>query len=129
MQNNFIGNVEGDHNFLETNKTSDINVISGLSLSWTINGIAYKEYVNNFPTIIGRDSSHGIFISDGSISRKHAVITQKGGKYFIADLGSRNGIRKDSKVITGEYSIEHNCELVLGNVKLKFSIQNNIIQQ
>lgn len=42
-------------------------------------------------TIIGRDLTAHIRVDDGSVSRHHAGIFRRGDRYFIKDLGSRNG--------------------------------------
>ncbi len=42
-------------------------------------------------TIIGRSSYCTVSISDPSVSRVHASITQRAGQMFIQDLGSKNG--------------------------------------
>ncbi len=42
-------------------------------------------------TIIGRSSYCTASISDPSVSRVHASITQRAGAMFIQDMGSKNG--------------------------------------
>jgi len=41
-------------------------------------------------SVIGRSDYSSILIADPSVSRVHASITQRDGKTFIQDLGSRN---------------------------------------
>ncbi len=43
------------------------------------------------PVIIGRQAGATLQISTASVSRRHAMIEKDGEKFFIADLGSRNG--------------------------------------
>ncbi len=43
------------------------------------------------PVIIGRQAGATLQISNASVSRRHAMIEKDGEKFFIADLGSRNG--------------------------------------
>ena len=40
---------------------------------------------------LGRDSSNAVQLHDTEISRRHAEVTQSGGVYTLADLGSSNG--------------------------------------
>jgi diguanylate cyclase (GGDEF)-like protein len=42
--------------------------------------------------MIGRDTDADIHISDPAVSRRHARLVVEGGRYFIEDLGSANGI-------------------------------------
>ena len=61
-------------------------------------------------------------IRDGNISRKHAAIIYRGGKYFLKDLDSTNGIdyqgsRIDSKKVE-EGDVFHICDY-----ELRFTFQ------
>ena len=44
-------------------------------------------------TLIGRDPANQIWISDGSLSRRHCVVARRDAEIIIRDLGSRNGTR------------------------------------
>ena len=44
-------------------------------------------------TRIGRSPDNDIVLSDGKVSRHHAVITDDGATFLITDLGSANGVR------------------------------------
>jgi hypothetical protein len=85
------------------------------------NGQKYKIDKEKF--IIGRGSQMtDLTIRDGNISRKHAAIIYRGGKYFVKDLDSTNGIdyqgsRIDSKKIE-EGDVFHICDY-----ELRFSFQ------
>ncbi len=56
---------------------------------------------------IGRDGCDLNFPNDGFISGKHARITKSGGKYFLADNGSKNGtfyrITQEQELFHGDY--------------------------
>jgi predicted component of type VI protein secretion system len=51
--------------------------------------------------VIGRDSSNGVAINDGEISRKHAKLSLHGAAYVIQDLGSTNGTFVNGQRLTG----------------------------
>lgn len=80
------------------------------------NGQKYKIDKEKF--IIGRGSQMtDLTIRDGNISRKHAAIIFRGGKYYLKDLDSTNGIdyqgsRIDSKKIE-EGDVFHICDYEL----------------
>jgi pSer/pThr/pTyr-binding forkhead associated (FHA) protein len=42
-------------------------------------------------TTVGRSPDCDIFLDDVTVSRRHAVISDQGGKFVIEDLGSLNG--------------------------------------
>ncbi len=44
------------------------------------------------PVVIGRDNTCDLVLSDSGVSRRHGRIGWQGGRYFIEDLGSLNGI-------------------------------------
>ena len=48
-------------------------------------------------TLIGRSSDNAICIPDRSVSRKHGEIYFDDGRFYIRDLGSKNGIKVDEK--------------------------------
>lgn len=73
----------------------------------------------NEKTVIGRDSTADIVITDLSASRRHAEIVFEGGRVVVRDLNSRNGIsvngRKVSQAVLcpGERVRVGRCEFVL----------------
>ena len=42
-------------------------------------------------TTVGRSPDCDIFLDDVTVSRRHAVIAEQGGRFVIEDLGSLNG--------------------------------------
>ncbi len=42
-------------------------------------------------TVIGRGSTCHLVLPDDGVSRKHASVRRRGGAYYLADLGSKNG--------------------------------------
>ena len=93
-----------------------------LPLFLVFNGQKYRIDKEKF--IIGRGSQMtDLTIRDGNISRKHAAIIYRGGKYFLKDLDSTNGIdyqgsRIDSKKIE-EGDVFHICDY-----ELRFTFQS-----
>jgi len=69
-------------------------------------------------TLIGRDETAHVRISDGEISRRHAVIRFDPGRdrYVLCDLGSRNGSRvNDEPLINAERPINVGDKIHLGS--------------
>jgi pSer/pThr/pTyr-binding forkhead associated (FHA) protein len=84
--------------------------------------------------LLGRnDPQHGIFPEidltkhdpTSSVSRRHALIHQRNGQYFIEDLGSANGtfLNELTRLPKGEQRLLSNgAELKLGSVRLRFML-------
>lgn len=66
---------------------------------------------------IGRSSENDFVVPLEDFSRKHCVITQKGGYYFIMDVGSKNGVIIDKKRIVPNqhYPIYQGSDIILAN--------------
>ncbi len=65
---------------------------------------------------VGRSPENDIQIADGTVSRKHLKILKKGGKYFVKDLGSKNGTFVDGKHISAdvECEVQEGVPIVIG---------------
>ena len=55
---------------------------------------------------IGRGPENDIAIDDPSVSRVHAKLVQKGSRYFIEDMGSRNGTWVKGGIISKGMEVE-----------------------
>ena len=70
-------------------------------------------------TTIGRSPDCGIFLDDVTVSRKHAVLVERDGGFFIEDQGSLNGTFVNRKrVESGQ--LEDGDELQIGKYRLTF---------
>jgi pSer/pThr/pTyr-binding forkhead associated (FHA) protein len=67
--------------------------------------------------VVGRTPPCDIPIEDGSISRKHAVITVKGGLATIKDLGSKNHTFFDNQRVNYEIELRTQTPITFGLVK------------
>jgi hypothetical protein len=72
--------------------------------------------------LIGRSSECHITIEDPLISRKHARVDIRGGDAFVVDLGSRNGVRVNGRLIKGEQLLKDGDRVRLGTQELVFTI-------
>lgn len=53
----------------------------------------YGVTFHTFPINIGRSETNHLVLDDTTVSRRHAMILEEGGAYFICDLDSKAGIR------------------------------------
>lgn len=73
--------------------------------------------------LIGRSDENQFSLEDSSVSRQHAVISAREGKYFIKDSDSRNGtVLEDKKLSPGEeVALAHLDEFRLGIYEIRFA--------
>ena len=71
------------------------------------------------PVFVGRDKSMDMVLDDPRVSRQHAVITAKDGSYVIQDVGGRNPVRVNRKVVV-RHELVDGDSVLLGNTHLKF---------
>lgn len=70
---------------------------------------------------IGRDKSCSISLPHVSVSKCHAKIALEGGRYYILDNGSTNGVVVNNKRITGKTRLQEKDVIVITNSKLIFT--------
>lgn len=67
---------------------------------------------------IGRDERNAIVLNDKSISRFHAEVRPEGGKFYIADMKSRNGVHMNGHQIKGKAALTLGVPVTLGAYEL-----------
>lgn len=79
-----------------------------------------KMPLNNFETSIGRSTMCDIVLGYNTVSRFHAVIARRRGRWIIFDTNSKTGtfVNKD-RVIERKY-LENGDTLIFGNAVFKF---------
>jgi hypothetical protein len=70
-------------------------------------------------TTIGRSPDCGIFLDDVTVSRRHAVLAEREGAFFIEDQGSLNGTFVNRKRVESA-QLEDDDELQIGKYRLTF---------
>jgi len=84
-----------------------------------------RQRVTHDSFVIGRGSkSADLVIKDGMISRKHAAVIFRSGKYYLKDLGSANGIRFRGMRIDNK-RIDEGDVFVIGDHELRFTYIDN----
>lgn len=73
-------------------------------------------------TVLGRSGECDIHLSDNRISRRHATISVRKGRAFLADLGSTNGTRLNGEKIREERLLTHGDRIELGPIVLHVSV-------
>ena len=70
-------------------------------------------------TMIGRSPDCDVFLDDVTVSRKHAILTERDKRYVIEDQGSLNGTFVNRRRIESA-ELEHGDELQIGKYRLTF---------
>jgi len=71
--------------------------------------------------IIGRGENCDIRLPHISVSKVHAVITQRAGQFYISDYNSANGVIINGKRVTRQYQLQEKDLIVITNSKLIFT--------
>jgi len=74
-------------------------------------------------TLVGRDPGCDIVVSDGSVSRKHALVERRSAGWFVVDQGSANGTFLDSQRVA-EAALHNGQELRFGAIAYKVEIES-----
>src|SRR4051812_33281225 len=69
---------------------------------------------------LGRDESCEVSLLDEAASRRHAAIARRGERFFVRDLGSRNGTRLNGGTLKVEEPLRSGDEVNVGATRLRF---------
>ena len=81
------------------------------------------ELIDDFTTI-GRSDDVDLTISDSSLSRRHAMLVNRVGSFFVSDLGSTNGTFVNKGLVCSARRLTEGDKLTLGSVTFKFTFQD-----
>jgi pSer/pThr/pTyr-binding forkhead associated (FHA) protein len=70
--------------------------------------------------IIGRSPSSNLVLEDQDVSREHAILRRTLDGVEILDLGSKNGVYVNNKLVSEVQSLKDGDEILLGSTKLEF---------
>ena len=70
-------------------------------------------------TTIGRSPDCGVFLDDVTVSRRHAALAQRDGRWVIEDLGSLNGTFVNRRRVESA-QLEDGDEIQIGKYRLTF---------
>jgi hypothetical protein len=70
--------------------------------------------------LIGRLADCAVIVSDGNVSRHHAVIQRAGSGFVISDLGSTNGTYVNGERLVADHRLSDGDRITVGTVALRF---------
>jgi len=80
-----------------------------------------RHELGDSPAVIGRSRDCTITLDDPNVSRRHAEIRHENGAYWIADLGSTNGLEVNGRR-QDRARLSHGDRIVIGRTDLGFEV-------
>ncbi len=77
--------------------------------------------VTRDPSLVGRDPTCEVVVTDGSVSRRHARLERRGGEWWVVDQGSANGTYVNSLKVA-ETALKNAQELRFGALAFRVDI-------
>lgn len=71
--------------------------------------------------VIGRSTDCDIVINHPTVSRRHCLITNEKGQYYISDLQSRNGVILNSKALLEKKPLKQMDRISIADISLVFA--------
>ena len=75
-------------------------------------------------SMVGRDPSCEVVVTDGSVSRRHARLEKRGGTWWVVDQGSANGTYVNSLKVA-EQALRNHQELRFGALAFRVDIRED----
>ncbi|MGZ6988625.1 MAG: FHA domain-containing protein, partial [Thermoanaerobaculia bacterium] len=69
-----------------------------LEIVYEIEGQTRRFLLSGGEVSIGRSSENGIVLNDFSVSRRHALLSERGGVWSVEDLKSTNGLKVNGEL-------------------------------
>jgi hypothetical protein len=73
-------------------------------------------------TSIGRAKSSAVVLDDGYVSTEHALLIQRGGQWWLEDLGSRNGTLLNGVALRETAVVSAGDVITIGGTALKVEV-------
>ena len=85
-----------------------------------------KRFELTRDTAIGRDTSNDICIDMSFVSRQHARVTRQEKRWFVQDLGSRNGTQVNGIPVEGITRLDNGDQIKVGGAIFKYIAGGNV---
>ena len=83
--------------------------------------LAWGEPIGTKGITIGRDDDNSIRLEDTKVSRHHAVVRPREGKWFVEDLDSTNGVYVNGAKVK-QAELRRGDQVRVGNYDLVFEV-------
>ena len=75
-------------------------------------------------TTLGRSAANAIVVPDTFASAEHALVSWRGGQWWLEDLGSRNGTRLNGEAVSAPTVLSAGDAILIGQVQFRFQLSN-----
>lgn len=72
------------------------------------------------PVVVGRHPDCHIRVLDDTVSRRHAQISYRDGRFFVEDLGSRNGTYLNGRKVTASARLMHRDKVSIADTAVEY---------
>ena len=74
-------------------------------------------------TGLGRAPSNTVIVEDNFASSEHALLSLRNGRWWLEDLGSRNGTRLNGERLTAPAIVAMGDEIGIGSLRLRIELE------
>jgi pSer/pThr/pTyr-binding forkhead associated (FHA) protein len=90
-----------------------------LEFVYEVEGKPQRYRFTGSEVTLGRSSDNNVVLNDFSVSRRHAVLVERDGRWFIEDQGSLNGTFVNRRRVESA-ELSDGDELQIGKYRLTF---------
>jgi len=96
-------------------------------VTFTAAGRIQVKELSGSEVLVGRDPARDLVVADDSVSRKHARLYKDEERWFVADLGSKNGVIIDEQRLSPNetHELRDGDRVRLGTIDLAFEIRGS----
>jgi pSer/pThr/pTyr-binding forkhead associated (FHA) protein len=105
---------------------SSLVISKGILLILSPNFFGATSILDNTRHLIGRTSECNFTINDSLVSKRHCIITNEEGKFFIEDIGSRNGTFLNGKPIKKKTALFYGDKITIGETIMRFYLEEKL---
>lgn len=105
---------------------SSLVINKGILLILSPNFFGTTSILDEAQHFIGRTQECDFIINDGLVSKRHCVITNEAGKFFLEDIGSRNGTFLNGKPIKKKTALFYGDKVTIGETIMRFYLEEKL---
>lgn len=87
--------------------------------------LAGQSYPLGVITGLGRSPSNTVIVDDPFASTEHALLSRRSGRWWLEDLGSKNGTLLNGERLTAPAIVATGDEIGIGEVRLRIELDGS----
>lgn len=105
---------------------SSLVVSKGILLVLSPNLFGETSILDDTQHLIGRTPECNFIVNDSLVSKRHCIITNEDGKFFLEDIGSRNGTFLNGKPIKKKTALFYGDKITIGETIIRFYLEEKL---